>query len=149
RFVGNLSRSLIARLGLDAVLESTGLVSAPRAWRDTLAAGALLLLVGEYVGRWGYSVKMFEYLRSGRPILCLEESPGSNDRRLLEQIAPRRTVFARLTDPEDILGGIHSVMELARQTPFGQIDNSPELMAFDRRRLAGELAKILDQVVAA
>ncbi len=148
RFVGNLASSHVAALGLSDVVSTTGLVSAPDAWRETCAADALLLLVGDYVGRWGHNAKMFEYIRSGRPILCLEETPGSNDRRLLEQLAPERTVFASLTQPDDIIAGIGRVVELAKSIPFGQLDDSPGLMRYDRRRLAGELADVLNRLLA-
>jgi len=147
RFVGNLSAAYVAGLGLADVVETAGLVPSAEAWRETCSADALLLLVGEYVGRWGHNAKMFEYLRSGRPILCLEEAPGSNDRRLLEQLAPERTVYASLTSPVEIIDAIHRVIELAKSIPFGQINESPGLMRYDRRRLAGELADVLNRVV--
>lgn len=148
RFVGNLSRAYVAELGLQNFVEPAGLVSSAEAWRETCSSDALILLVGDYVGRWGHNAKMFEYIRSGRPILCLEETSNSNDRRLLEQLAPERTIFASLKQPDEIINGIGRVMDLAKTIPFGQLDESPGLMRYDRRRLAGELADVLNRCLA-
>src|SRR5205823_5882569 len=106
RFVGNLSPAVTQRPEFAGLVETTGLVSHADAWRETRSASALLLLVGDYVGRWGHNAKVFEYLRAGRPILCLEESPGSNDRKLLESMAATRCVFARLADSSAVAAAI-------------------------------------------
>ena len=79
RFVGNLSRDYLRDEGLENVVETTGLVSRERAREEMESATALLLLVGKYVGTWGNNAKLFEYVQTGRPILCLEETPDSND----------------------------------------------------------------------
>ncbi|MFN8421830.1 MAG: glycosyltransferase, partial [Anaerolineae bacterium] len=146
RFVGNLSPGYVARLGLAQTVETTGMLSPDAAWRATLAADALLLLVGEYVGRWGHNTKLFEYLRAARPILCVEESPGSNDAALLRQIAPQRSVFARFDDPASIERGLADVASLARAAPRRTLDDSPALRAYDRAALAARLTDRLDRL---
>jgi len=140
RFVGNLSANYIRSLGLGDLVETTGLVPREIARREMLAADALLLLVGEYVGRWGHSAKLFEYLQAGRPILCLEEKAGSNDRRLLEQFAGPRSFFARLDDASGLAGAIEEMCRCARRKAPQPAAIRAGLEAYDRRILAGRLA---------
>ncbi len=147
RFIGNLSRDYVSGLGLAACVEVVPAVSPERAWLETCAADALLLLVGDYVARWGHNAKVFEYLRSGRPILCVEESPDSNDAELLRRVAPGRVVFARLRDRASIGAGLRSMAELAAAHLTRKLDTSAELLAYDRRALSGELAEVLRRVV--
>jgi len=146
RFVGNLGRATAGRLELGGVVETTGLVSHAQAWRETRAASALLLLVGDYVGQWGHNAKLFEYLRSGRPILCIEETTGSNDRRLLEQFAPQRCVFGSLKDAASVVDAIERTRELAGRLPAAANDADHRLDVFDHRALTQGLAALLDQV---
>src|SRR5262249_21868607 len=115
RFVGNLSPSVAARPEFAGLIETTGMVPHSQAWREMSSADALLLLVGDYVARWGHNAKVFEYLRAGRPILCLEESSGSNDRRLLEAFAPSSCVFGNLSDASAIANAIDAVVALAKE----------------------------------
>ncbi len=147
-FVGNLSSSYVHRLGLSGIVRTSRMVSWEEAWKQTCRATALLLLVGDYVGTWGHNTKLFEYLRSGRPILCLEEMPGSNDRRLLEELAAERTVFRSLNDSAGMVDGIREVLRLGTRIPFGQREGGGELDRYDRRRLAGELADVLNRCLA-
>ncbi len=148
RFVGNISAGYIASLGLADSVSITGMVPWNDAWRETCQSTALLLLAGDYVGEWGHNTKVFEYLRSSRPILCLEERPGSNDRRLLESLAGDRSRFGLLTNPASILEGINAVMGIGKESPIGTLDASEGLDRYDRGRLTGQLAEILDDIVA-
>lgn len=147
RFIGNLSRDYVAGLGLSHCIDVVPAVSPERAWLETCAADALLLLVGDYVARWGHNAKVFEYLRSGRPILCVEESPNSNDAELLRRVAPERVVLARLRDTVSIGAGLRAAAELAVVHSARVLETSAELLAYDRRALAGELAELLRRVV--
>lgn len=148
RFIGNLSAEYVASLGLTDWVSTYGMMPWDAAWRDTCSATALLLLVGDYVGQWGHNTKLFEYLRSGRPILCLEEREKSNDRRLLEELASPRSVFGSLGDPASIVSGMASAIQLGRGMPFGTLDGSDGLVRYDRRRLTAQLSEILDAVAA-
>jgi len=147
RFVGNLSNDYISSLGLSDSVVTTGMIPWDRAWRETCQSTALLLLVGDYVGRWGHNTKVFEYLRSGRPILCLEEGAGSNDGRLLERLAPKRTIFGALKNPSSILQGVSAAIRLGQALPFGSYDDSDALAQYDRSCLTAQLARILDDIV--
>ena len=143
RFVGNLSESYLRDEGLDKFVETTGMVLRGEARQEMHSAHALLLLVGDYVGRWGHNAKIFEYLQTGRPILCLEESPMSNDRRLLERVAPERSFFARLYDPHGITEQIAAIGKFVSETPKKTISLPKELERYSRRNLAMDLHRVL------
>lgn len=147
RFVGNLSQAYLISAGLDAVIETTGLLPRERARAEMAAADALLLLVGDYVGRWGHNAKLFEYLRTGRPVLCLEETPGSNDRRLLEELAGKRAFFGRVDDTDDVAEALTRLGECCRSPTDTGPSRSHELARFSRSTQAGELAEFLAALV--
>lgn len=149
RFVGNLAPAVARRPEFAGLIETTGVVCAAEARLAMQAADALLLLVGDYVGRWGHNAKVFEYLRAGRPILCLEESPGSNDRRLLESLDASRCVFARLSDPADVASGIERVRRLAAEYRPSAAAELHGLSMYARTRLAKRLAEVLNDVAVA
>jgi glycosyltransferase involved in cell wall biosynthesis len=149
RFVGNLSAEYLRDVGLDKCVETTGLVPRAEARREMRSADALLLLTGNYVGQWGYNAKLFEYLRSGRPILCLEETPGSNDRKLLEEVAGERAFFALVDDAAEILAALGRVREYAVQHGDERAAVSAGLAAYSRRALTGTLAEALERFVSA
>ena len=145
-FVGNLSRDYILSLGVADVVETTGLVSRRDAGQWMRSADALLLLSGAYVGQWGYSAKLFEYLRTGRPIICLEEEPGSNDRMLLEALAAERCCFARLGDEAGLLRALEQVGQLVAGGTRGGVPAG--LDAFHRRSQAERLARHIQDMVS-
>ena len=146
RFVGNLSRATASRAELSGLIETTGLVPHERAWEEMRSATALLLLVGDYVGRWGHNAKLFEYLRAGRPIVCLEESAGSNDGRLLQALAPQRCVIAPLREPGAVLAAVSATLNLARQQGPLPLPPPEGLDAYDRRRICARTAEVLTTV---
>ena len=152
RFVGNLSNDYVRSLGLGGLLTATGLVPRDAARAAMFEADALLLLTGDYVARWGYSVKLFEYLQTGRPILCLEESPDSNDARLLRDLAPDRAFIGRLGDPASLVEqekNLRRWMQQHLEAPasatfaLDQAEAHNRLCPFNRAKQAGELAAFL------
>lgn len=149
QFVGNLSRDYINELKLSNIVQTTGMLPRRDACEEMFRADALLLLTGDYVGRWGVSAKLFEYIQTGRPILCIEETPGSNDRKLLERFAPDRAFFAPLGNVEEL---IKSVTELKKYlSTAGQSTTFPDksFSDFSRTHLAARLAAQLDEFVSA
>ena len=149
RFVGNLSPQYLAAAGLTRFVQTTGLVSRSQAVDEMHSANALLLLTGRYVGQWGYNAKLFEYIRAGRPVLCLEESPGSNDRRLLEQFARARSFFAPVSDPAAIVGAIEAVRGYLRTQPPEASPPDDAFAAYSRPSIVARLAACLDSVLTA
>lgn len=149
RFVGNLSASFVADLGLSSLVATTGLLPRDRAREEMQRADALLLLTGDYVGRWGYNAKLFEYVQTGRPVLCLEETPGSNDRKLLERFARDRSFFASLTAPASITEQLDKLRLYVADHPSPAIDLDDAFRDYSRPNLAGRLAEYLNIIVAA
>jgi hypothetical protein len=145
RFVGNLSAEYVRSLGLGDLVQSTGMVSRRAATVHMHAADALLLLTGDYVGRWGHSAKLFEYLRTGRPILCLEASPNSNDGALLGELAAQRS---RIVPMSDAAALCEAVAWLRGLGPRHRSKSGAwaDLSAFDRRVIVENLARKLDSV---
>lgn len=148
RFVGNLSPDYPAEAGLSEIVESTGLVSHEQANLEMRRADALLLLTGAYVGQWGISAKLFEYLYAGRPILCLEESPGSNDRLLLESIAALRTFAAPMSDADLMARALAGLRAFVAKHP-GPLEPPAGLATFDRTHQVAQLGRRLKELLQA
>ena len=148
RFVGNLSRAYLSESALDTVIETTGLVTRDAARHEMESASALLLLVGEYVGNWGNNAKLFEYVQTGRPILCLEEIPGSADARLLLQYAPERSFFAEIGNEKSLLEALAKLRSYLEATPQSSLHLNADFTQFSRPRLAAQLAAHLEMCLA-
>lgn len=144
RFVGNLSADYVRSIGLEDLVETTGLVDRDTARREMRDADALLLLVGDYVGQWGHNAKVFEYVQAGRPILCLEASSGSNDGALLKRFVPDRLFVARLGDVEATATAVDALRSYIASRPNSAIELHPDFRAYSRRELSGRLAEVLD-----
>ncbi len=145
-FVGNLSRDYLRSQGLADVIRTTGLVSREEARRRMTEAQALLLLTGEYAGRWGYNAKIFEYIRSGRPILCLEERPGSNDGQLLVKYASERSFLAPLGDAAALKAATKKIHSYSTENhPDSSKPSSFDI--YDRKNLTARLADHLRTIV--
>lgn len=143
RFVGNLSRDYIREIGLADDVESTGLVSRESARREMDSAAALLLLVGNYVGTWGNNAKLFEYVQTGRPILCLEETAGGNDAKLLRRFAAERSFFGLMHDPESIARAIGELRAYLSSSPSSALHLEAEFQQYSRQRLAAALSEAM------
>lgn len=141
QFVGNLSSEFIELAGLKGLVTTTGLVEKSRARDAMSSADALLLLTGAYVGHWGYSAKLFEYLRAGRPVLCLEECANSNDLQLLKDVAPARTFSAKLGDDISTLAALRQLRESAR--PAAMRRGTESISRFSRKCQCQRLAALL------
>jgi glycosyltransferase involved in cell wall biosynthesis len=147
KFVGNLSRDYISAARLSSIIETTGMLPRAEARREMQNAHALLLLTGAYVGRWGNNAKLFEYLQTGRPILCLEETPGSNDRKLLEEFAPDRAFFAPMDNPEAIADEISKLRAHVRAHPTPAIELDDAFRAYSRPNLTAQLEERLNAIL--
>jgi len=151
RFVGNLAPEFLRQSNLESAITTTGLVSREAARLEMWNADALLLLTGAYVGHWGYSVKLFEYLQTGRPILCLEEAPGSNDARLLRELAPERCFIGKLGDADSLIEQVNRLCaylaEAVRSSTGSSVPASPGLARFSRANQAAELARFLNTLI--
>lgn len=88
RVVGNAvpkNAAAAQRFGLSDILVQTGYLSHREALQSNLDSNLLLLLIGEGDKlKSFYSAKLFEYLRSGRPILAIAPKNGVVDQVLRE-----------------------------------------------------------------
>ena len=145
-FVGNLSRDYVASLGLSNLVTTTGLVQREQARRAMRDASALLLLVGDYVGQWGHNAKIFEYVQTGRPILCIEATPASNDGQLLRQFVPDRSFFADFEDPKRLQLAITELRKHALARPHAALELGAGFRAYSRREQTRQLSDFLKAI---
>lgn len=145
RFVGNLSAQYLIDARLNEWVATMGLVPRATAREEMLKADALLLLTGNYVAKWGYSVKLFEYLQTGRPILCLEQSPDSNDARLLRELAPERSFIGRLGETASLTEQLAALRNYLAHPPASSPTHD-KLLQFDRKIQAAKLADFLGRI---
>jgi len=89
--------------------------------------------------------KVFEYLRSGRPILALVPSGGAADRFVRSRHAG---VTMSGADPAEVAAGIDAVLQRADASesvaPGAERGSSADLAAVERRQLTADLARVLD-----
>src|SRR5262249_33702287 len=100
-----------------------------------------LLLMDTPGRRAGVPAKLYEYIGAGRPILALAERESDVAWVLHESGIPHR--IAPPSDAE----AIGLALEEPLQTPAAAqcgATNTPGLAKFTRKRLAGELAALLD-----
>lgn len=147
KFVGNLSSDYVREIGLDGLIQTTGLIERASARREMRDADALLLLTGAYVGQWGHNAKLFEYIQAGRPVLCLEEEPGSNDRKLLEQFVPDRAFFAPIHDAEAIGEQIDRIRAYLANRPNAALELDSAFREYSRAAQTARLAALLDALI--
>ncbi|GJQ25818.1 MAG: hypothetical protein HBSAPP02_08500 [Phycisphaerae bacterium] len=143
RFVGNLSRDYLCDIGLSQRVEATGLLPREQAWKQIADVHALLLLTGREAGHWTPRAKLFEYLAARRPILCLEEAPGSCDYRLLSSIAPDRSFRAALGDPAGLADAVRQVRAFCNTHAGADLAPPLALGEHSRETHAARLAEYL------
>jgi glycosyltransferase involved in cell wall biosynthesis len=148
RFVGDYPESLRGALteeGLADAVECTGFVSYREALR-LLSESTLLLLAGPVSGtlsgpmlRGHIAAKVFEYLGSGRPILCVSELDADVVRLL------RSYPGVAVVEPGDVAAAREAIRDLVTQR---WAFDEELLEPFTRRSLAGRLAEILNRICA-
>jgi glycosyltransferase involved in cell wall biosynthesis len=120
-----------------------GYVSHHEALLEMRRASALLLYVAP--SSLAPSGKLFEYLTSERPVLCVARPDG-----LAHQLV-RDWDAGAAADPQDGAAIERAIMELYRRWEGGRLDAPPGLRErtldrFSRRALTGRLASVLTQV---
>ncbi len=142
-FIGNLSRDYLISLNLGNTVTTTGLVDRATARSAMRDADALLLLVGDYVGHWGHNAKLFEYVQTGHPILCIETTPESNDGQLLRQFVPDRSFFADFDDPNRLIDAINALQTYLQTRPTAALELGAGFRAYSRREQTEKLATFM------
>jgi glycosyltransferase involved in cell wall biosynthesis len=150
RFVGGLPPSsfhMVTDLGLENTVEVRPRVAHASAVTAMRSAGCLLLLlVGSQAGGRWYPAKMFEYMASGRPILCVAPEGIAAD-------LVRESGCGVALTPEDHEGLKSTLSGLASDPiAFATRHHRPRkevIEEFDRRSQAGRLATLLDSLTKA
>ena len=135
---GTLVSEAARTLGLADSVRVVGAVSRSETLRHLLGSDLLLLLAEAQP----YQIpgKTFEYLRARRPILALTRSGAVTE--LLHDVPG-----VHIVDPDDIAGIAAAVRAVYHQGEEGSSAPMPDtdfVSQFDRRRLAGQLARVLD-----
>jgi glycosyltransferase involved in cell wall biosynthesis len=143
RAVGNLWNQPTVPRGVHVT--TTGYVPHAEAIGEMRSASALLLY--EPPGSLATTGKVFEYLASGRPVLCVAP-PENRAAQLIEELGAG--VVASPDAPAEI---DRAVERLYRQWADGDLRDQPGVRAavverFSRRRLTGQLAAVLDDAAA-
>jgi glycosyltransferase involved in cell wall biosynthesis len=130
-------------LDLPARVSHGGYVSHHEALLEMRRATALLLYVAP--SSLAPSGKLYEYLTSERPILCVARPDGLAHRLVADWDA------GTVADPRDDEGIERAILELYRRWEQGTLGNPSgarerTLERFSRRALAGELASVLTDV---
>ena len=129
-------------MGLGGSVQVLGPLPRRETLRRLLDSDLLLLLGHNYTVQ--IAGKLYEYLRSGRPILALAPAGAQTD--LL-----RATGGAWIVEPDDLDGAVEAIRDAYRRWQAGE--SGPEADArlvsgFDRRVLVGRLATELDAAVS-
>jgi glycosyltransferase involved in cell wall biosynthesis len=128
------------RRGLAAEVRLRGQLPYQEALQEMAQSDLLVVLDGP--GRTiGVPAKVYEYFGAGRPVLALVEPDGD-----AAEILRASGIVHRVAPPRDVERIRQAIAELASMPPTAP---DPErLRRFTRASLAGDLAGIMDQVVA-
>lgn len=132
----------IRELGLTDLVDAVGVISHFDATRLMLVSDLLLLFDPEGDGETYVRSKLYEYLGSGKPILGIV--PDGAHKELLKKSG--RGLLASPDDPESIQRAVERAIEHRdASTTNPDFDQTN----YDRKKLAGELANLLDDLVGA
>jgi CelD/BcsL family acetyltransferase involved in cellulose biosynthesis/glycosyltransferase involved in cell wall biosynthesis len=137
---GRSVREMAVKLGLSDCVNILGPRGRQETIRRMMRANLLLLLAETFIIQ--IPGKTYEYLRAGRPILAL--TPEGALAKFL-----RRTGAGWVVDPKDDAGVLRAVRERYQQWKAGEpgpIADPETIASFDRRKLTGRLAELLDHL---
>ncbi len=148
RFIGNIdkeTRGLVRQFNLDDNIEILGYLPHRQALEEMYTADLLLLIPSYGSGSELFvPAKLYEYLPSRKPILCLAE-PGACADLIL------RAGSGYIVSPTDPLKIAEKLVEMYRRWARGElvIDPNMDLIStFERRKLTSQLANLLTEVCA-
>lgn len=141
---GNLETA--KQYGLAQIIDHTGYLSHAQALQANVDADLLLLLVGDEAKfKPVYTGKVFEYLRSGRPILALAPKDSAVDRVLRE--SGHGEAFLSTQIPR-IKAMIMREYKKWLNGTAPELLHSPVIERFERKVLTEQLSQALDMVVS-
>ena len=125
-------------------MSSTGFVDHAGAVAEMLSATALFF--HQPPEQLGASGKIYEYLASGRPILCVAH-PDNAAFRLVEELGAGQCADVR--DPEAVIDALRRLVERwqAGRLGSGERVRTEARRRFSREKLAGDLADVFRDCV--
>ena len=149
RFIGRFGDEVLAmfaRSDLGNAIEVVGYMAHTESIRQLLLADALLLVVDEYEGSDDVVPgKVYEYVGSGRPVLAVAPERSA----IADLIAETRGGF--VAHQSNVAGIADAFLKLyrAHQTGAPALEtNRAAIERYERRNVTGELAALLDQLIA-
>lgn len=138
------NRELAEKFGLLGAFEQTGYISHREALQSNLDSDVLLLLIGDDERfKPVYAGKVFEYLRSGKPILALAPRDGAVD-KLLSSTGHGRTFLS--AQELEIKNMILQEYQKWVSKEENEYMHSPLIRVHERKYLSMKLADLLYQV---
>lgn len=134
--------ALAKRYGLEDIVQTTGYISHHQALQYNINSNLLLLLVGDDARvKHVFTGKIFDYLRSGKPILAIAPDP-SVVKETLDATGHGYVVQGHDTERmREILLGEYTNWEATEGNTFL---HSPLIEQFERKYLTGKLAQALN-----
>ena len=130
--------------GLESIIKQTGYLSHREALQSNYDSNILLLLVGDSEEvKFAYTVKFFDYLRCGRPILAIAPAVGVVDEVLQETGHGKAFLSTQISEIKEMI--LDEYLKWRQGEDREQL-HSPLIERFERKRLTGQLAEILDSV---
>ena len=138
------NKETVEKLGLSGILEQSGYVSHEEALQANLESDLLLLLVGdEDRFKPVYTGKVFDYLRSGKPVLALGPEEGAVDHLLSATGHGKTFLSTQISEiKEMILAEYEKWLNAECNTYFV----SPAIKAHERKYLTMKLADVFHRV---
>jgi glycosyltransferase involved in cell wall biosynthesis len=146
RFIGNIDRetqAFVKLFKLDGNVDLVGYLPHRKALSQLLLAD-LLVLIPSYGAGSDLFVpgKLYEYLASGKPILCLAD-PGDCVDLILRA---RAGVIVPPNDVEKIASQLVSLYQLWQNGSLSIAPDKQLIQTFERKQLTGQLARIFDDL---
>lgn len=138
-----LLRKLSSEHGVQAYIEICPALNYQDALGEMLAADGLLVLQASNCNAQ-IPAKVYEYLRAGRPVLCLSDPIGDTAQMLRNAGI---TAIARLDDAEDIAQLLMCFLGKGSSTP-STLARSQSILAASRHNRTAQLSQLLNQTVA-
>lgn len=137
-------RAQIAQLALGDIVTLEPAITYREALQEMVNADGLLLLQGPTCNRQ-IPAKAYEYIRAGRPIICIADPVGDTARLLAQVPHCRAAIFGDAESIRRTLAMFIASTGDERTAECGYANAS----RFERRALTGELASLLDELVTA
>lgn len=147
KLIGQVDQSVVQNLEADGLTENTELV--PYIPHDEVlktqrSSQVLLLLINNTPNAKGILTgKLFEYLASGRPILCIGPEDGDAARVIKETQAGQTVGFE---DKEQMKEALRNLFQKYREDGL-PYNTSKEVEKYSRKDLAAEYGRLLDRTI--